>query len=40
VQIAEGSATVTGGFVIADADQSARTTDVIDGLSVGGTAFD
>jgi len=39
VQTAEGSATVTGAYVIADADQSAGTTDAISSLSFGGTTF-
>lgn len=38
-QSTEGTATVTGAFVIADADQSAGTTDSITGLTFGGTAF-
>jgi hypothetical protein len=39
VQTAEGNATVTGAYVIADADQSAGATDSISGLSFGGTTF-
>ena len=38
-QGAERSATVTGAFVIADADQAAGTTDAITGLTFGGTPF-
>lgn len=36
---AEGSASVTGAFVIADADQAAGTADEITGLSFGDTSF-
>jgi hypothetical protein len=36
---AEGSASVTGAFVIADADQAAGTVDEITGLTFGGTDF-
>ena len=39
VQAAEGAATVTGAYVIADADQSAGTTDSITGLSFGVVNF-
>ena len=39
IQAVEGSAKVTGAFVIADADQSAGTTDVITGLTFNGTSF-
>ena len=39
VQATEGAATVTGAYVIADADQSALTVDHIDGLSFAGTTF-
>jgi hypothetical protein len=39
VKTAEGTATVTGAFVIADADQSAGTTDAITGLTFGDTPF-
>jgi hypothetical protein len=35
----EGSATVTGAFVIADADQAPGTVDEITGLTFGGTNF-
>jgi hypothetical protein len=35
----EGSATVTGAFVIADTDQTAGTTDQITNLTFGGTMF-
>jgi hypothetical protein len=36
---AEGGATVTGAYVIADADQAAGTVDEITGLSFGDTSF-
>lgn len=39
VQAAEGDATVTGAYVIADADQAAGTVDAITGLTFGGTDF-
>ena len=39
VQAAEGSASVTGAWVIADGDQAAGTTDVISGLQFNGTSF-
>jgi hypothetical protein len=39
VQEAEGSAAVTGAWVIADGDQAAGTTDVISGLQFDGTSF-
>ena len=39
VQAAEGSATVTGAYVIADADQTDGTVDSITGLTFGGTQF-
>ena len=39
IQAEEGGATVTGAFVIADADQSAGTTDVITGLTFNGTSY-
>jgi hypothetical protein len=39
VQAAEGSATVTGADVIADADQAAGTVDEITGLTFGNTDF-
>jgi hypothetical protein len=35
----EGTATVTGAFVIADADQAAGTTDQITNLAFGDTTF-
>lgn len=35
----EGSATVTGAYVIADADQASGTVDSITGLTFGGTTF-
>lgn len=39
VQTAEGSATVTGAYVIADGDQSPGTVDVITGLTFGGNTY-
>ena len=36
---AEAGATVTGAYVIADADQAAGTTDSITGLTFGGVGF-
>jgi len=39
VQQTEGTETVTGAFVIADADQAAGTVDQITGLSFGGAHF-
>jgi hypothetical protein len=36
---AEGDATVTGAYVIADADQAAGTVDEITGLRFGGIDF-
>lgn len=39
IQSAEGAATVTGSFVIADADQSAGTVDTITGLNFAGNHF-
>lgn len=38
-QQSQGDATVTGAFIIADADQSAGTTDTITGLTFGDTTF-
>ncbi len=39
VQLAEGAATVTGAYVIADADQAPGTVDTIDDLTFGGTTY-
>jgi hypothetical protein len=39
IQAAEGSATVTGAYVIADADQAPGTVDVITGLSFGADTY-
>jgi hypothetical protein len=39
IQATEGSAKVTGAYVIADADQAAGTTDVITNLTFNGTTF-
>jgi hypothetical protein len=39
IQKVEGGAKVTGAFVIADADQSANTTDLINSLTFNGTSF-
>ena len=39
VQAAEAGATVSDAYVIADADQTPGTTDVITGLTFGGTTF-
>jgi hypothetical protein len=39
IQAAEGSATVTGAYVIADADQTPGTVDVITGLTFGADTY-
>jgi hypothetical protein len=39
IQAAEGSATVTGAYVIADADQAPGTVDVISGFSFGANTY-